>query len=302
MLKENIQKQIENILEKAEYVVCSYKGCFDVAAKKDKLLLLKILQNIDSFSQEQAKNLKIIANNLDAVGILIGKNTTREKLKPGIVYERFELPCMSPKTLESLISYEIFPKIYRDRGGLYVEIDSDILKEARQKKKLTQRELAEMVGINKKVIYEHEKNQLRMTLDIAHKLESTLKKKITKPIDILETKKKEIQSQPKDVLEKEVGSDLKKIGFKVDYVRQAPFDVFAREKALVISDIEGNKRKMIKRAGQLKEFVKTAERPAVMITKESKEEDVEGIPVVKRKELKNMKTKELIKLAKKVKD
>jgi predicted transcriptional regulator len=52
-----------------------------------------------------------------------------------------------------MISQEIFPKIYRNRGGLYVEIDQEILRSTRKQKGLTQRELAEMVGINKKVIY-----------------------------------------------------------------------------------------------------------------------------------------------------
>ena len=302
MPKSEIERALIKTLEKADYIVSTYNGCFDVAAKKEKLLLLKILQNIDSFSEEQAKNLKIIANNLEAVAILVGENTTREKLKKGIVYERFELPAISPETLRSLITYEIFPKIYRDRGGLYVEIDSDILKETRQNKKLTQRELAEMVGVNKKAIYEHEKRQLRMTLDIAQKLESTLKKKITKPIDVLQVEKQEIKTYPKDVLEKQVGSELKKIGFKIDYVKKAPFDVFAKEKTLIVSDVEENKRKIKKRAGQLKEFVKTAEKPAVMITKESKEEHVGGIPVVNRKDLKEMKTKDFIKRAKKIKE
>lgn len=302
MPKTDILKNIIKTLEKSEYVICEYNGCFDIAAKKDKLLLLKVLQNVDSFSEEQAKNLKIIANNLDAVIILIGENTTREKLKPGIVYERFELPAISPETLKSLIVYEIFPKIYRDRGGLYVEIDSDTLKECRQNKKLTQRELAEMVGINKKAIYEHEKCQLRMTLDIAQKLEHVLNKKITKPIDLTKNLYHKIETGPKNTLEKQVGYNLKKIGFKIDYVRQAPFDVFAKEKTLVISDVEENKRKMQKRASELKEFVKTAERPAIMITEEIKEEDIKGIPIVRRKELVNMRSKDLIKLARKIKE
>lgn len=302
MPKTDILKNIIKILENSDYVVCEYNGCFDIAAKKEKLLLLKILQNIDSFSEEQAKNLKIIANNLDAVVILVGENTTREKLKTGIVYERFELSAISPETLKSLITYEIFPKMYRDRGGLYVEIDSDTLKECRQNKKLTQRELAEIVGINKKAIYEHEKCQLRMTLDIAQKLEETLKKKITKPIDIMRGFEHNVETYPKDTLEKQVGSELRKIGFKIDYVRQAPFDVFAKEKALVITDVEQDKRKMQKRAGELKEFVKTIEYPAVMITEKNKEDDIKGIPVIRRKELVNMRSKDLIKLARKIKE
>ncbi len=293
----NLKQEVQNFLEKSDYVTCEYRGCFDIAAKKDSLLLLKILLNIDSFQREQAKNLKIISNNLDAHPFLIGVQTNREKLKTGIVYERFETPTVSLKTFEDLIVNSIFPRIYRDKGGLYVEIDSKILREVRKKKGLTQRELAEAVGINKKVIYEHEKKQLRMLLEIAEKIERILNQKIIKPIDVF--KKYEEHGQPKDHIEIRIKKHLEKLGFKTDFVKQAPLDVFAKEKTLVLSDIEMNRRKMIKHAVSLKEFVKVVKKPTIIITEKAKDEEILGIPVIKRKELKEMDKKELIKKAKK---
>jgi len=293
----DVKQEVHNFLEKNDYVTCEYKGCFDIAAKKHVLLLLKTLLNIDSFQFEQAKNLKIISNNLDAHPMIIGTQTRREKLKSGIVYERYDLPTVSLKTFEDLVCNSIFPRIYRDRGGLYVEIDSQVLKDTRKRKGLTQRELAEAVGINKKVIYEHEKKQLRMLLTIAERLEQILNKKIITPIDVF--KKYEEHGYPKDKLEKAIGKNLEKIGFKTDFVKQAPLDVFAIEKALIISDIEINRRKMIKHAADLKDFIKIVKKPAVFITEKSKDEEIYGIPIIKRKELEEIDKKELIKKARK---
>jgi len=292
-----LKQQVKSFLEENDYVTCEYHGCFDIATKKDVLLLLKILLNVDAFQREQAKNLKIISNNLDGYPMLIGMQTNREKLKTGIVYERFEMPTLSLKTFEELICNKIFPRIYRDKGGLYVEIDSEILKDARKGKSLTQRELAEAVGINKKVIYEHEKKQLRMLLEIAEKLEQILHEKIIKPIGIF--KKYEEHGQPKDLLEKNIGKNLEKLGFKTDFVNQSPLDVFAKEKALIVSDIEIDKRRMRKRAADLKEFINVVKRPALLITEKTKKEELLGIPLIERKELENIERKELIKRAKK---
>lgn len=293
----NVRQQVQTFLEKSDYTTCEYKGCFDIAAKKHVLLLLKTLLNVDSFQEEQAKNLKIISNNLDAHPMLIGLQTRREKLKQGIVYERYDVPTVSVKTFEDMICNSIFPRIYRDRGGLYVEIDSDVLKETRKGKNLTQRELAESVGINKKVIYEHEKKQLRMLLAIAEKLEQILDKKIIRTAEVF--KKYEGHGIPKDNLEKEVGNNLKRLGFETDYVSQAPLDVFAKEKILVISNIEANRRRMMKNAINLKDFINVVKKPAFLITQDSKEEEVHGIPVIKRKDLEEMDKKELISKAKK---
>jgi putative transcriptional regulator len=291
------KQQVKSFLEDNDYVTCEYHGCFDIAAKKDVLILVKVLLNVDAFQEEQAKNLKIISNNLDGYPMLVGIQTNREKLKAGIVYERFEMPTLSIETFKELIFNKIFPKIYRDRGGLYVEIDSEILKDARKKRSLTQRELAEAVGINKKVIYEHEKKQLRMFLSIAEKLEKILNEKIIRHVEIF--KKYEVHGQPKDLIEKNIGRNLEKIGFKTDFVKQSPLDVFAKEKALIVSDIEIDKRKMKKRAADLKDFIEVVKRPALLITEKTKKEELSGIPLIERKELEEIERKELIKRAKK---
>lgn len=293
----DVKQQVKNFLEENGYVTFDYHGCFDTVAKKDVLLFLKILLNVDAFQSSQAKNLKIISNNLDGYPILIGLQTNREKLKDGIAYERFEIPTLSLKTFEGLIYNKIFPRIYRDRGGLYVEIDSDILKDARKRRGLTQRELAEAVGINKKVIYEHEKKQLRMLLSIAERLEQMLNERIVKPAGIF--KGYEEQGLPKDSLEKNIGKNFEKLGFKTNFVSKSPLDVFAKEKTLIVSDIEVDKRKMKKRATDLKDFINIVKKPALLITEKAKKEELLGIPLIERKELEGIERKELIKRAKK---
>jgi putative transcriptional regulator len=294
----NVKQETLKILEKSDYTTSEFRGCFDIAAKKDTILLIKTLLNVDSFQKEQAKNLKIVSNNLDAYPLLVGVHTRVEKLKDGIVFERYELPTVSLKTFEDLIYNSIFPKIYRDRGGLYVEIDSKILRERRKNKGLTQRELAEAVGINKKSIYEHEKKQLRMVLDIAERLERILDEKITKHAIVFKTY--QAIGGPKNKMEKSVGKSLQKIGLETRFVGQAPLDVFAKKDALVISDIEPKTRRMMRRAVFLKDFIKVVNKPAVFITEKSKKDEVSGIPVIERKDLKDIESeKELLKIAKK---
>ena len=88
------------------------------------------------------------------------------------------------------------------------------------------------------------------------------------------------------------------MGFKTDFVKQAPLDVFAKEKTLVLSDIEMNKRKIIRHAANLKDFISIVKKPAIFITEKSKNEEILGIPVIERKKLEEIDKKELIKKAK----
>lgn len=300
MLKGGLIERTEKLLEDNGWATVRYHGCFDIAAKKGSTVLVKILTNVDALPEGHAKNLKTIANGLDATALLVGEQTRREKLGKGIVYERFDVPTVSFDTLEQLIEQQIMPRMYRDKGGLYVEIDSTALKLARNSKGLTQRELAEAVGISKKAIWEHEKRELRMLLSIAQKLEAVLDKRIVKDVKLDERQFEQPVTLPKDSLEKAVGSDLKRLGFGLDFVRNAPFDLLAKEKTLVISDVEDNKRKIKARAEALGQFVSLTKKPAVVITEGGHEVQLGGIPVLPRKELHEFESsKEVIRLARK---
>ncbi|HLE07878.1 MAG TPA: hypothetical protein VI933_04665 [archaeon] len=297
MQKLQLVDVIQERLEENNFSICRYHGCFDIAAKKEKLLFLKILQNVDSLARESSENLKLLSQNLDASALVVGEHTNVERLKTGVVYERFDLPTISFETFFEMIFENIFPRFYRDRGGMYVEIDSENLRAARNRKNLSQRELAGIVGVSKKAIYQHETSQLRMVLQIAEKIEKAVDRKITKSANPLEKEFSDGKSSPSTNLEKSVGSDLRKIGFSVNYVRSAPFDIFARAGALVISDIEENKLRLQRRAPALRELISVVKKPAVAIIEKFSAEDFE-IPVVERKELKELKAKDLIRIAK----
>jgi putative transcriptional regulator len=301
MQRAVLLERVQKILSEHGWVNCNWHGCFDIAARKERTVLIKILENVDSLQESTARELRLVAQNLDAAVLLIGENTNRERLRDGVVYERLELPTISLKSFEQIICEGILPTIYRDRGGLYVKIDSTLLRNVRRGSGLTQRELAEAVGISPKAVWEHEQRELRMTLKIAAGLEQILKKKLSEPIDLLSAGTTEKQKTvPKDRLEREVGRDLSALGFHTDYIRRAPFDILAREKALIVSDVESNRRKLMKRGVSLRSFIATVKRPALVITENIKESELFGIPVLKRKELHEFdKAKQLLKVARK---
>ena len=74
--------KVEAAFEKGGYECREYSGCFDVAARKGKkIVLLKILGNVDSLQESQASSLKIISENLGAMPLVIGENTRKERLR-----------------------------------------------------------------------------------------------------------------------------------------------------------------------------------------------------------------------------
>jgi putative transcriptional regulator len=152
-----IMNDVEKSLERGGFEHCRCEGCFDIAARRDFTIFLKVLNNVDSIQESQANNLKIISKGFDAAVAVVGLRTRRESLRDNVVYERFDIPTFTPPTLENIIANDRLPYIYRRRGGFFAEIDPARLKAGRQKAGLSQAGLADRVGVTKKNIYEHER-------------------------------------------------------------------------------------------------------------------------------------------------
>ena len=296
MFRHQLVEEAVSILEENNYATQMYSGSFDIAAKEKNILILKVLLNVDSFLENHAKDLKIISHGLGANTVVIGKQTRFERLKEGVVYERFDIPTLSVETFRSIIENKIYPEVFRDRGGSYVRIDSEAMRAARKKKGLSQRELGEMLSVNKKTVYEHEKEELRMFLETARNLERVLDARLIRD-DSLSRSYAE-HGNPKDRLESSVGKALQRIGFEADYAGSSPFDILARSDEIVLSTVIRKEKIFIRKAEQLNSFSELIRRPRIAIAENSRERDILGVPVIDRKDLLGLNKRDFLRIAK----
>jgi len=289
-----IQK-IGTMLEKRGFDHWAYSGCFDIIAKKRRdMMLLKVLDNIDSLQESQANNLRVLSRNLGAFACLVGTHTRYERLDDDVIYTRFDVPSFTPSALEHILDGNP-PHVYRAKGGFFVEVEPSKMSKAREKKGLTQEELARRVGVTKKSIYEHEHRTMKAIKETVENIEKILKDDLTVPFN-LKIEISNVSNNPKTGFEKSVGMDLKKIGFRVDYVYQTPFNIIAKEEILILNDAEENQRRIKRNIPNLLEFSKISDRPVLLITKEPREYD---LPSLEKKELKELSAKDLKRIVRK---
>ena len=188
MTRENLINTTRAILAKAGYDVSSALSlrsiCFDVVGRKDdKLLIIKILSNVDAFSRDNADEMKVLADALCASPLLIGERSSSGELEPGIVYSRFNIPILSNETLAE----EVPPFIFAAPGGLYVKLDSNLLKAVREERGISLGSLAEIAGVSRRTIQMYETGMGAM-IDAAMRLEEFLDVPIIEPVDPFEYK------------------------------------------------------------------------------------------------------------------
>ena len=252
--------------------------CFDIVARRDdSLLIIKILSNVDAFSKDNAEEMKVLAEALSASPILIGERSSSGALEPGIVYSRFNIPIISNETLIDHTIEEVPPLIFAAPGGMYVKLDSDLLREIRESNQISLGSLAQTAGVSRRTIQMYETGMGAM-IDAALRIEEFLNAPMIIPLNPFDyvsestTEKYEISGNERTgsvVLNK-----LIDIGFGITPVLKSPFDALSRVKEVIILTGTGeDEEKLLQRAAITSEVSNLAGKPSVVIVKHAKSRD-----------------------------
>ena len=282
-----------------------YQSCFDMAARKKLLLiLLKVLVNIDSINESHVQEIRKVANTFLASPLIVGVKSKTRKLEEDVVYERHGLPAIGIDTLKNMILYDEYPEILADRGGYYVNVNGNILKEYREEYSLSLKDLADLAHVSRETIYKYENGIVRANSETAMLLEDILNIKITLDIDLFEVPKD--LNEFEQTIDDDKTKDLANLGFGVIQTKKAPFDALAKidnnsksnnnlsrirsqDESPLIAGLEKNRtsKTLQKIAISLKDLSLITESDPFFIMNNAKiNHSLEGIPVIRSWELK----------------
>ncbi len=285
------------ILAKAGFDISSaltMRGiCFDVVAKLDeRVLIVKILSNVDAFSKENATEMKTLADALGATPMVVGERSSSGDLEPGIVYSRFNISIVSNETLADLLLEDSPPFIFAAPGGLYVKLDSALLKEARESMGMSLGTMAEIAGVSRRTIQMYESGMGAM-IDAALRIEESLGLPIIEPIDPFEFKNEEREKEQRDEhapVDTFAVNQLCNLGFSVRPVIRSPFEaVSTTSTALMLTGFGPDDEKLAQRALVASDIARIMDRFSILIVERKHERDsIDNTAVVSNEELKKI--------------
>ncbi|HDD31103.1 MAG TPA: transcriptional regulator [Thermococcus litoralis] len=290
--KGRLLRIVESILRGTGFKVAKmeFKGsCFDLAASRLFLLLfVKVLQNIDSLTEDQAEDLKRLAKLFEASPLIVGLRSKNEELEEGVVYERHGIYALNPQTLYDILVENELPAIFAERGGFYVRVNGEYLRELRERHGYSIGELAELLGISRKSLQNYEREEQAMSIEVALRLEELFDAPLAKPIDVLNAKvEAKMGAEPETELEKEIFRRLEDFGMGVVKIKKAPFDAISREEGVkILTGISERKTSStVKRAQMVNEVSKIIQSDGLFILEKTKTEVVGEIPLIPKEKL-----------------
>lgn len=267
---------------------------FDIVARRDRtLLIIKILSNVDAFNKENAEEMKTLAEALQASPIMIGERTGSGDIEEGIVYTRFNVPIINMQTLSDYMLEGVPPFIFAAPGGLYVKLDSQVLKEIREERGISLGNLAEVAGVSRRTIQMYEGGMGAM-IEVALRLEDFLRVPLVMPVDPFEYEPEDrsrfFELKAPDEFSKQVFERLVALGYAVVPTSKAPFEALAKDqRVLILTGLGQDESKLVEKAKAVSDLSKVTEHRSVIFIERVRSRDhIEGTALVGRDELRKM--------------
>lgn len=314
-MKDDLIARVLEILKEAGFIVsrrCEARS-FDLAARRSELTVLaKITRNIDGMSEEIAKSIKRTAFCLLASPIVVGERKGTSFLEDDVVYHRYGIPALNTRTLYDYFVEGAHPYVYSATGGLYVSIDGDAMKLAREKKDLSLGDIASELGVSRRSVSKYEEGGMSTTIELALKLEEILDTKLIEPLEVVKNEFKPPSSES-DILkagveeaasslEKDILSMMEEIGFEILTTAYAPFSAVsfseppskARSEGMkILTGISRYTDRMVKRARIVSSLSQVTRTKSVFVVNGNiKQVQIDNTVLFEKEELKRIKNPE----------
>ena len=311
MNREELFQFIRETLSNAGYYVSDAYFIrsigFDLVARRDNsLLIIKVLTNINAFPEEIAIELKTLASLIGGHPILIGLRSGNSILETGVVYDRFGIQTINPETLHGHLLEGIPLKVYAGPGGFYASLDTERLIQLRKEKQISLGTFARSVHVSRRTVRMYEEG-MNARVDVAFRIEDLFREDLIEHIDILVSGKKKSTStipseklnpeeNEKSSLKYEIFTILNKLGYTITPLGRCPFEAVSKEKErILLTCVQRYDKNIVGKAKVVSNISKITEKRAVFFTdKKGMKNNVEGTPLIMKKELKKIREPEEI--------
>jgi putative transcriptional regulator len=146
-----------------------------------------------------------------------------------VTYFRHGVPVLHPDTAYDLFVENVPPLIYAAPGGLYVNIDGDLLADEREARDWSLGKLATELGVSRRTVSKYE-DGMNASVEVAVRLEEIFDKPFSAPVSVLDGAEDVRDADPTpddpavDPDNKHVVAVLSRAGFTVHPTVRSPFD------------------------------------------------------------------------------
>jgi putative transcriptional regulator len=159
------------------------------------------------------------------------------------------------------------PLVYASPGGLYVNIDGEVLRDLREKRSMSLGDLGQVLGVSRRTISKYESG-MGTTLDVAIRIEEFFNTGVVKSINLIlhePPKVMEVEQRDEGIGKQTPMEFFKQIGMQLYTLHGAPFQALLTFEKHTILTGYGPADKVIKRAALIGNLSQIAKKHAMCV-------------------------------------
>ena len=271
--------EVEKVLHEHGYEVFYLDGFgFDIVARERRSILLKISENINSVKAHVAQRLRRISWFFDAKSFIVGNRRGPEQLMDMVIYHRYDMPAITPNTLNYILNGEKVSCVSR-RGGLFFEINPDKIDVS----------MSDDIGVSRRCAYYYKSGEVPSVKPARmKKLKKLFGEDVTVMIEFT-NREIDVKAIHPDMIQKK----FSEIGLKSVSVREHICDVLAGTKdENVISKAANSERTLHYYSDRVKSACDALDlKPIFILRRKPRQKSIKDIPVVSVEELRSINDK-----------
>jgi len=200
---EQYLEEVVSIMKKHGFTAISihypkHGRSIDVTGVLDeKKVIIKVTDNVDELSNTEFNDLRRASKAYYASPIVIGNRTKHGYLEDDVVVKKRDVNIVSLELFRKILLYGEKPLVYFFKGNYLVRIDPVKFRGKRKEELgLSLGELAEILGVSRKAVYEYEHGNVDISITTALRIAEVMGEDIFAPIDILNERVDEKKVQP----------------------------------------------------------------------------------------------------------
>ncbi|MFH1398603.1 MAG: helix-turn-helix domain-containing protein [Candidatus Woesearchaeota archaeon] len=211
------------------------KGCFDILARREDILLIKVLNDANAVSEGAAGELKKLGAYVDGVPLIVAEKAGGA-LQNNVVYVRYGVYTMNSYTFKSCVNRRL-PIVKSTQAGFTTALEGEKLKRKREEFGYSLHALAAKLGVSSRMVAKYEAGESEITLKKALKLYDLFGRAVFREVGVFDS-----VLRPFGLARSDISKKYLELGFEAAETERVPFDVIARRQSEVILTEVGDKQ------------------------------------------------------------
>lgn len=227
-MKSKLLSEVSLELLKNSFTVKHFSGCFDLLARKGSfMLLMKIVEDANSVSEDVADQIKRVSGGIGAIPLVISEKAG-SILRESVVYSRYGIYVVNLKTFIDTMNNK-FPFVLSRKSGLTAKIVSNNLNKKMEENNVSLGSLSRDLGISSRMVMKYKKGDSEISLQKALKLYQVFGSEVFEPVNLF------LQFEGNfGACFSKMGLKFGDLGFIAIETRKVPFDIVAKKDGDVI--------------------------------------------------------------------